>query len=419
MSALTELQVQLIRGDIRQGGVEMTELLDDLLDHACCALEAAMADNPQASFEELYPDVRAEVCPDGWFEIQAETTFLLTYKNKKMKRLNHILGIAGSLLLIVGSVMKFNHFMGAAVALVLGGLVLATAYFPTLLVLALRTPGNALSRVRQISGPAAGGFLVLGTLFRIMHWPGASALLYFGLALFGLVFLPLYFVAARKEGKLNLQPLSLGVLLLAGASVTLSFTSIRPSQSHGSVAAGFVNTAFEDAQWMQAQVAALDARLHNTEAYRQHLAEIEAMNAAAAALLKHIDVIKTQLENGAPQEIHGTDDEVSARIMLYANIGYSDPLLVHPDANGGPSGASELKQEVAAFAQACAALQGGTAALPDIFQLHNREWMHSGPLSWELYHFGGKSYYVIFTNLARIEQGIAQLKLASLSSIAA
>lgn len=39
MRSLTDLQVELIRGDIRQNGIEMTDLEDDLLDHICFALE--------------------------------------------------------------------------------------------------------------------------------------------------------------------------------------------------------------------------------------------------------------------------------------------------------------------------------------------------------------------------------------------
>ena len=128
MSSLTDLQVELIRGNIRQNGIEMTDLEDDLLDHICCALEEEL--NVNSSFESAYSKIKSLVCPNGYREIQEETTQLLTLKFNKMRKTMNILGIIGSALLLVGSIFKLQHWPGAGVSLVLGGAILVLGYLP-------------------------------------------------------------------------------------------------------------------------------------------------------------------------------------------------------------------------------------------------------------------------------------------------
>ena len=65
---LSPLQVNLIKGDLRQNGVELAELHDDLLDHICCLLE--QANDKNRSFEEVYEETRNSFFPDGFKSIQ-------------------------------------------------------------------------------------------------------------------------------------------------------------------------------------------------------------------------------------------------------------------------------------------------------------------------------------------------------------
>jgi len=226
MSSLTDLQVELIRGDIRQNGIEMTDLEDDLLDHICCALEEELDVN--SSFESAYSKIKSLVCPNGYREIQEETTQLLTLKFNKMRKTMNILGIIGSALLLVGSIFKLQHWPGAGVSLVLGGAILVLGYLPFMLSMSLKQTDKTISKIRNVVGYLSSTAIVVGVIFKLQHWPEARLILLGGIGIFLVFFIPLFIKSVGKEAIMKIQPVTSAVLLMAIVSILFAFSN----QSH-------------------------------------------------------------------------------------------------------------------------------------------------------------------------------------------
>ena len=230
MSSLTDLQVELIRGDIRQNGIEMSDLEDDLLDHICCALEEELDVN--SSFESAYSKIKSLVCPNGYREIQEETTYLLTLKFNKMRKIMNVLGVIGSALLLVGSIFKLQHWPGAGASLVLGGAILALGYLPFMLSMSLKQTDKTIGKIRNVVGYLSSTAIVVGIIFKLQHWPGARVMLLGGIGMFLIFFIPLFIKSVGKEAIMKIQPVTSAVLLMAIVSTLFAFTNQTHSYNY-------------------------------------------------------------------------------------------------------------------------------------------------------------------------------------------
>jgi hypothetical protein len=69
----------------------------------------------------------------------------------------------------------------------------------------------------------------IGVLFKIMHWPGASVTLIFGMAILGLIYMPIYFFKKYKAS--SNKPVTLSTSLVAGTCLILvvALISVRSS----------------------------------------------------------------------------------------------------------------------------------------------------------------------------------------------
>ena len=232
MITLTKLQVELIRGDIRQNGVELSDLEDDLLDHVCCAIESEHVRGN--SFEEIYEKVKQQIFPDGYREIQKETTQLLIQKYSTMKKSMNVFGILGSALLLIGSILKALHLFGAGILLASGTVLLIGGYLPVLLVISLKQTDTMTGRIRNISGYVGANLIIVSIVSQILHYPWGKEMMISGLIIFLLLFIPLFFRSAGKEAMMKIQPATLTVMLIAIISSLFAFNIKRPSNQYTS-----------------------------------------------------------------------------------------------------------------------------------------------------------------------------------------
>ena len=90
MYRVTDEQIDFILNDIKQRGVEMEDLQNNLLDHICCMLEQNCKD--EKDFEIKYQNTIKQFFKTELWEIEEETILLLRYKHYyKMKRFLYIL----------------------------------------------------------------------------------------------------------------------------------------------------------------------------------------------------------------------------------------------------------------------------------------------------------------------------------------
>jgi hypothetical protein len=196
MYSVNDEQIDYILNDIRRRGVEMEDLQYNLLDHICCIVEQNLESD--GNFEDFYKKTIPQFFKHELWEIEEETILLLTYKNYYTMKKAMIYGGVFSLSLIaLGTVLKIFHWPGAGPTLLLGFIVLCFVFFPAALYLnynpAKKNIGTNL--VAFLGGTA----LMIGILFKVMHWPGTPMLLVTGWTILLGIFIPLLLFSKLKE----------------------------------------------------------------------------------------------------------------------------------------------------------------------------------------------------------------------------
>ena len=128
MATLSEQQIDKIFDLIVDNGVSYESLQVDLLDHVCCMVEQKMDEGK--SFGDSLKLALQEFGYKHFSEIQEATIYLLTLKQRKMKKTTGIIGIISSLLVIGGVFLKINHMPGAGITLVIGLVLIGIIVFP-------------------------------------------------------------------------------------------------------------------------------------------------------------------------------------------------------------------------------------------------------------------------------------------------
>jgi len=175
MHELTLRDIDHICKDIKRQDINFSHLLDDLIDHVCCDVEHEMQKG--ANFSEAYNMVKQKMGSNRLKEIQEDTLYLVDKKYRKMKNTMKITGVAGTILLGFAALFKIQHWPGAGIGLTLGALILAFVFLPSALGVLWKETHNRNRIFLFISAFFSGMFYILGTLFKIQHWPAAGLML--------------------------------------------------------------------------------------------------------------------------------------------------------------------------------------------------------------------------------------------------
>src|SRR5690349_19144660 len=137
MYCLSEKQIDYILNDICARGVKMEELQQNLLDHVCCIIEHNLEEN--GDFEHFYSTTIKTFYKKELREIEEETILLLTFKNYyNMKKAMIISGTFSAATFIIGSFFKVMHWPGAAVLLFSGIIIFCFMFLPLMLILKMK-----------------------------------------------------------------------------------------------------------------------------------------------------------------------------------------------------------------------------------------------------------------------------------------
>ncbi len=228
MYQLSEQQIDFIFDDISARGVEMESLQQNLLDHVCCIIENNLEVN--GDFESFYKKTIQTFYKDELWEIEEETLLLLTYKNYyTMKKIMINSGIAAATFFIIGSFFKFMHWPGASALILLGMLIGALVYLPLLFLFKKNETTESRAKLVLAIGTINGILFCIQSLFKVMHWPGANTMWFVTLALFVFVFIPLYFFNGIKNESTKVNTITTTLILIILSGVFFLMTSLRPS----------------------------------------------------------------------------------------------------------------------------------------------------------------------------------------------
>jgi hypothetical protein len=218
MLALEE--VHIIEKQVSAANIHYSHLKDDLIDHICCDVEQMM-DNGY-KFSDAYNEVRERIGYRGLKKIQDDTFYLIDKTYRTMKKLMKITGLIAPALLGIGSIFKIFHWPGAGPLLVLGFFVLCLLFLPTSIYILYKETKSKKNMITYVSGFMAAVLYSLGVLFKVMHFPFGTELLFAGIFTSILIFLPALFITKLKgtpkspEKRATVVGLSALIILLTG-----------------------------------------------------------------------------------------------------------------------------------------------------------------------------------------------------------
>lgn len=229
MYSLSEQQIDFILGDIKSRGVEMEDLQVSLLDHICCIIESEL--EPDGDFESFYRKTIPKFFKKELREIEKETVLLLTFKHYyAMRKVMFITGAISVAGFIIGSFFKVMHWPGASAMLMLGIGLASLIFLPLLFVMKTKEASSGRDKIILAVGTFIGILISLSALFKIFHWPGANNMWIASLGLLVLIFLPIYFFTGIRNPETKINTITSSMLILFAWGILFTLTTLRPSK---------------------------------------------------------------------------------------------------------------------------------------------------------------------------------------------
>lgn len=230
MYVLTDEQIEFIRNDIRLNGIELEELQLDLLDHICCVIETEH--NAENNFEAFYRSILPRFYKRSLREIEEETHLLLTFKNYyAMKKIMFMSGAFSAFTVLIGSLFKIMHWPGAALLFVIAIALFSFVFLPILSVIRIKEQTLTKDKIVITSAAIFGSAISLAILFKVMHWPFATILWTISLGILFFLFLPVYFFGGIRNPATKTNTIVSSILILIAGGLLFLITNLRGSQA--------------------------------------------------------------------------------------------------------------------------------------------------------------------------------------------
>jgi hypothetical protein len=388
MIVLNEEQVQYILQDLESKGIEMEELRFSLLDHICCVLEKEL-DDPDA-FRSHYENVLPRFFKRQLSEIQEETDLLIRFKHYyAMKRTMIISAGITAFTFITGALFKIMHWPGASALILLSIITLCFVFLPILFLFKTKETQSARDRITIAVATVFGIAISLATLFKLMHWPGANVMWTSSLGLLFFIFLPLFFFSGIRKPETKLNTIISSVLILVAIGLLFSLTQLR-------------STKWTDYSETKADLQLMELSEFAMRRSSDSLAVTEDIRSAGIDLLGRIEDLKKELilhmNNNEPAELSDLLRDLGREINHTNRFFFDENGRAKPDVK-------QLAKDVKAFESMLPTEDRDHLMLFNTEKRHRYGEEHEEFISWEEEHFS----HVTFANVL---QKLNQLQLA-------
>ncbi len=147
-----------------------------------------------------------------------------------MKQKIYTLGLITTAIVVLGALLKINHWPGGGQLLILGIAMLVLVFLPLALRNHYTTEGNRKNRALYIVTWLTCFVAFGGMLFKVMHWPGAGKALMIALPFPYVVFLPVFLAVTAKDKSFSVYNTIYVLFLLAGISVFSALLAMNVSK---------------------------------------------------------------------------------------------------------------------------------------------------------------------------------------------
>ena len=142
-----------------------------------------------------------------------------------MKKLIYISGIVSANLMLLGSICKVQHWPGAGILLTLSIFLFCFIFLPFALLSSYKNSSPRKYKSLYIITFIVFAIVFVGALFKVQHWPGSQYFLVIGVPLPFVLFLPVYLIQTRKEKNysiVNFMGIMFGMVFVAVFSALLA-----------------------------------------------------------------------------------------------------------------------------------------------------------------------------------------------------
>lgn len=218
MALLNDEDIDWIKQLIAKNGITDLDMADSILDHLCCMAESR--DINQHQWKSFIETEIQRMHPISLKSLEEEKDIIIQQlKKQTMKKTTLALMATSVTLLVAGTVFKVLHLPGASMIIVLGvGIGSIAALAST-----LQQMKNERSALFSLLSIFAVSFS-LGCLFKIQHWPFANILMLSAVLGISFLYVPLSYLRLRRAGETNPEKaLSLFLLFLASTMTFMLF----------------------------------------------------------------------------------------------------------------------------------------------------------------------------------------------------
>jgi hypothetical protein len=148
-----------------------------------------------------------------------------------MKQKIYFLGLATTLITLLGVMFKVNHFPGAGIMMAFGIISFILVFLPIALKNLYGTEGNRQNWFLYFITWLTCFIVFTGMLFKIMHWPGAGLIMTLALPFPFVVFLPIFLIVTSRDKNFNIYNTVYVLFLLSVVSVLSALLALDVSKN--------------------------------------------------------------------------------------------------------------------------------------------------------------------------------------------
>lgn len=300
MHYLSSANIDEIATHLRAEEITYSHLYEDLLDHVCCEVEYKMEQG--VDFTAAFNTIKQTIGDNGLKDIQDATIFYVKLNLLVMKKAIKILGIITSIMIIVGLFFKTNHWPGASMLLFFGSVILLLGFGPVTLISIkkeLQKPFFSREYLKYFIGAICLFVTALAILFKLMHWPGASSLIWASWVLLLLVFFPILLFHIIRNFEKKLIPLT--ILLFAFVIISMNVTrTLNMSVFFGNVYRYTVFDIENEISYYSSRTEELIQQLHENESgiSESLISQFDQLNNEIVMVISQNDKIREEMLSG-------------------------------------------------------------------------------------------------------------------------
>ena len=226
MVKLTDEQVEYVLNEIKARGVTIEDLQYNLLDHMCCIIENEMRD--EDDFYQFVNAVFPRFFNEKLVEIEKETILLVTFKNYyAMKKTMYLTSVLVTAFMILFSLFKIFHLPGAGALFVITVVLFSSLFLPLVILIKLKDESKKTEKMVYSFGFLLGISTSIGVLFKLMHWPYAGILMLSGVSIFTFIYVPLYYITQSRTTKDKYQTILLSILMFTVGGLMFALFDLK------------------------------------------------------------------------------------------------------------------------------------------------------------------------------------------------